>query len=133
MRNPVHNRAYRTWAPTLGTAAPRLVAADPQLRTVVVTAVPGRPLHGAVLSAEEEHQVFHRIGALARLIHQSPPPRPAPADSGPAVGKAERHLAAASPHLAPGDAQFVRALVKQAGQLPPLEWVQTHGDFQPLH
>lgn len=123
-------RAYRTWAPTLGAATPRLVAADAQLRTVVVTAVPGRPLYGAVLSAEEERQVFHRIGALARLVHQSTPPRPAPVGSGPAVDKAERHLAAAGPHLACGDAEFVRALVKRAGQLPPLEWVETHGDFQ---
>ncbi|MEU8794597.1 phosphotransferase [Streptomyces sp. NPDC048643] len=123
-------RGLRTWAPALGAAAPRLVAADEALRAVVITAVPGRPLHGVVLAPERERKVFHRIGALARRIHQASPPRPAPADSGPAVAKADRHLAAARSHLRPGDEEFVRDLVRQAKNLPPLEWVETHGDFQ---
>ncbi|MET8538639.1 phosphotransferase [Streptomyces sp. NPDC005065] len=122
--------ALRTWAPLLGAAAPRLVAADEKLRAVVLTAVPGRPLHGVILSPRQEKAVFRRIGALARRIHYASPPRPAPVGSGPAVDKAERHLAAAAPHLKPGDAEFVRDLVRQAEALPPLEWVETHGDFQ---
>lgn len=121
--------ALRTWTPLLGAAAPRLVTADEKLRAVVLTAVPGRTLHGVVLSSREK-AVFRGIGALARRIHHASPPRPAPAGSGPAVGKAERHLAAAGPHLEPGDAEFVRDLVRQAQALPPLEWVETHGDFQ---
>jgi 8-oxo-dGTP pyrophosphatase MutT (NUDIX family)/Ser/Thr protein kinase RdoA (MazF antagonist) len=123
-------RGLRTWAATLGAAAPRLVACDEKLRAVVLTAVPGRPLHGAVLSPREERAAFRRIGALARRIHQASPPRPAPSGAGPAVAKADRHLSAAQPHLAPGDAEFVRGLVRQAEALPPLEWVHTHGDFQ---
>ncbi|MEW2488537.1 phosphotransferase [Streptomyces sp. NPDC048411] len=122
--------ALRTWAPLLGAAAPRLVAADEKLRAVVLTAVPGRTLHGVALSPRQEKAVFRKIGALARRIHHASPPRPAPVGSGPAVGKAERHLAAAGPHLEPGDAEFVRDLVRQAQALPPLEWVETHGDFQ---
>ncbi|WP_326841086.1 NUDIX domain-containing protein [Streptomyces sp. NBC_01558] len=123
-------RGLRTWAPALDAAAPRLVAVDETLRAVVITAVPGRPLHGVVLAPERERKVFHRIGALARRIHQASPPRPAPADSGPAVAKTDRHLAGARSHLRPGDEEFVRDLVRQAKDLPPLEWVETHGDFQ---
>ncbi|MER5549781.1 phosphotransferase [Streptomyces sp. NPDC002589] len=123
-------RGLRTWAPALGAAAPRLVAADEKLRAVVLTAVPGRPLHGAVLAPDRQRAVFHRIGALARRIHQSSIARPAPAGSGPAVAKADRHLAGARPHLSPGDEEFVRKLVRQAEDLQPLEWVETHGDFQ---
>ncbi|MGC0334237.1 8-oxo-dGTP pyrophosphatase MutT (NUDIX family) [Streptomyces sp. SAI-170] len=119
-------RAYRTWTPALGAAAPRLVAADTALRTIVVTALPGRPLYGAVLSAEEERRVFHGIGALARLIHRNT----APPVRGPSVGRAERHLAAAEAHLAPGDAEFVRSLVERTRRPAPLECVQTHGDLQ---
>ncbi|MFI9150247.1 phosphotransferase [Streptomyces sp. NPDC053367] len=119
-------RAYRTWVPALGAAAPRLVATDAALRTVVVTAVPGRPLHGVPLSAAEERRVFHGIGALARSIHRSAA-RP---DRGPAVDKAERHLAGARDHLAPGDTEFVRSLVERAGEPAPLECVHTHGDLQ---
>ncbi|MER5402860.1 phosphotransferase [Streptomyces sp. NPDC002599] len=123
-------RGLRTWARELGAAAPRLVAADDTLRAVVLTAVPGRPLHGTVLAPGRERTVFQRIGALARRIHQASPPRPAPARSGPAVAKADRHLAGARSHLLPGDEEFVRELVRQAEDLPPLEWVETHGDFQ---
>ncbi|MEU8950005.1 phosphotransferase [Streptomyces sp. NPDC048489] len=123
-------RGLRTWAPELGAAAPRLVAADETPRAVVLTAVPGRPLHGSVLTPDRERAVFHRIGALARRIHQSSPPQPAPAGTGPAVDKADRHLAGARSHLRPGDEEFVRELVRRAEGLQPLEWVETHGDFQ---
>ncbi|MFI9585917.1 NUDIX domain-containing protein [Streptomyces sp. NPDC052236] len=126
-------RAYRTWVPQLEPAAPRLVAADHALRAMVVTAVQGQPLHGAVHPADQERRIFHRIGSLARRIHRSAPPRPAPAGSTPAVKKAERHLRSARPHLMPGDVDLVRALVRRGEKLPPLEWVETHGDFQLLH
>ncbi|MEV7794123.1 phosphotransferase [Streptomyces sp. NPDC087512] len=123
-------RGLRTWAPELGAAAPRLVAADETLRAVVLTAVPGRPLHGTALTPRQERLVFRRIGALARRIHRSRPARPAPAGSGPAIAKADRHLAAARALLRPGDEEFVRDLVRRAGRLQPLEWVETHGDLQ---
>ncbi|MFJ8752146.1 phosphotransferase [Streptomyces sp. NPDC102441] len=122
--------AYRTWASLLGHAAPRLVAADEELRAVVLTAVPGRPLYGAVLPLAKELAVFRRVGALTRRIHESAPPRAAPAGSGPAVAKADRHLDAARPHLEPGDEAFVRELVGRAADLTPLEWVENHGDLQ---
>lgn len=38
--------AYHSWVPSLGAAAPTLVAADSELLTVVITAVPGQPLPG---------------------------------------------------------------------------------------
>lgn len=123
-------RALRTWVPTLGAAAPRLVAADPGLRAVVLSEVSGRPLHGAMLPDRQERQIFRRIGELARRIHDSAPPRPSPEGAGPALGKADRHLTAARSLLAPGDEAFVRDLVRRAEELPALEWVETHGDFQ---
>ncbi|MEG3630748.1 phosphotransferase [Streptomyces poriticola] len=114
-------RALRTWAGSLGSAAPRLVAADAELRAVVVTALPGRPLHGRILAPAREREVFRRIGVLARRFHEASPPRPAPAGSGPAVAKADRHLEAARPHLTPGDEEFVCELIHQAEDLAPLE------------
>ncbi|MFE9339588.1 phosphotransferase [Streptomyces sp. NPDC007063] len=128
-----HNRevsALRTWVPQLGVAAPELVAADAQLRAVVVTAVPGRPPHGAALPPEEQRRLFHRIGALASAVHRSAPAQPAAADQGPALEKLERHPHRARSHLAPGDEEFLRTLVRRAQGLPGLERVPTHGDFQ---
>ncbi|WP_431984850.1 phosphotransferase [Streptomyces qinglanensis] len=122
--------ALRTWVPHLGGAAPKLVAADTQLRAVVVTAVPGRPPHGAALSPREQWRLFHRIGALASAIHRSAPAQPAVSDQGAALEKVERHLHRARPHLASGDKEFLRALVRRAQSLPGLARVPTHGDFQ---
>ncbi|MFJ1787276.1 hypothetical protein ACIOML_23590 [Streptomyces anulatus] len=109
------------------------MAADPELRAVVPSEVPGRPLHGAALPDWEEREVFRRIGELARQVHRSAPLRACPDGAGPAVGKADRHLAAARSLLAPGDETFVRDLVCRAEDLPALEWVETHGDFRDLH
>ncbi|MGW6388958.1 phosphotransferase [Streptomyces sp. NPDC055103] len=123
--------ALRGWVPELGGAGPRLVAADPELLAVVVTAVEGRPLHGAVLTTAEEAEVFRSIGALAARIHTSP--LPAPGAAAPPIGpydRLERHLAAARPLLEPGDEECVRSAVAAAQELPPLEQVVTHGDLQ---
>ncbi|MGW8700293.1 hypothetical protein ACWGOK_25715 [Streptomyces eurythermus] len=50
------------------------------------------------------------------------------------LGKLERHLNGARPHLAAGDEEFIRATARQAAALPALDHVvPTHGDFQLLH
>ncbi|WP_151772607.1 phosphotransferase [Streptomyces abyssomicinicus] len=121
--------ALRGWAVGLGDAAPRLVAADPVLRAVVLTAVRGRPLHAAGHPPERQRRIFRRVGQLAAAIHRHAPPHPA----GRAVptGKLDRHLAGARAHLAPGDEEFVRSTVERAADLPAVDTVCTHGDFQP--
>ncbi|WP_327378790.1 phosphotransferase (plasmid) [Streptomyces sp. NBC_01216] len=121
--------ALRGWVAGLGEAAPRLVAADADLRAVVLTVVGGRSLHGATYSPEQQRRIFHRIGQLAAAIHTSAPPRPA-AGTLP-LGKLERHLDGARIHLSPGDEDFIRAIAEKATGLPALEAVPTHGDLQP--
>lgn len=120
--------ALRNWVPSLGPAAPRLVAADAVLRAVVLTAVGGRSLHGAAYAPEQQRRIFHRIGQLAAAIHTSAPPRPA-AGTLP-LGKLARHLDGARAHLGPGDEEFIRTTAEKAAGLPALEVVPTHGDFQ---
>ncbi|WP_234353232.1 phosphotransferase [Streptomyces ardesiacus] len=120
--------ALRGWAPALGAAAPRLVAADHVLRSVVLTAVGGQSLHGAVHPPAEQRRIFHRIGQLAAAIHTSAPPRPAEGTL--PLGKLERHLNGARHHLAPGDEAFIHVTAQLAVALPALEAVPTHGDFQ---
>ncbi|MFD4576517.1 phosphotransferase [Streptomyces sp. NPDC058417] len=120
--------ALRGWVPSLGAAAPRLVAADARLRAVVLTSVGGRSLHGAAHPPPLQRRIFHRIGQLAAAIHSSTPPRPATNMTLP--GKLELHLDAALPHLAPGDEEFIRATAQQGAGLAPLDAVSTHGDFQ---
>ncbi|MET9735164.1 phosphotransferase [Streptomyces sp. NPDC006458] len=120
--------ALRGWVPTLGAAAPRLVAANAALRAVVLTAVGGRSLHGNTDPPERQRRIFHRIGHLAAAIHHAAPPSPAPGTL--PLEKLERHLSGALPHLAPGDEKFIRATADAAAGLAPLETVPTRGDFQ---
>ncbi|TRV80933.1 phosphotransferase [Streptomyces sp. 130] len=120
--------ALRGWVQGIGPAAPRLVAADALLRAVVLTAVGGRPLHGASYPPQQQRRIFHRIGQLAAAIHTSAPPRPA-AYALP-LAKAERHLNGARPHLTAGDEEFVRTTVAKATGLPAPDTLPTHGDFQ---
>ncbi|WP_327720376.1 aminoglycoside phosphotransferase family protein [Streptomyces sp. NBC_00490] len=121
--------AYRSWVPSLGPATPTLVTADSALRAVVITAVPGHPLHGLDHPPEQQQLLFHQIGALAAAIHRSA--APLPADEGvPALAKVGRHLEAARPYLHPGDEEFIRQIVARAEDVPPLDRVPTHGDFQ---
>nr|BEK71473.1 hypothetical protein KPHV_87000 [Kitasatospora purpeofusca] len=116
--------------PGLGAAAPRLVAANADLLAVVVTALPGHPLHGAVHPPEQQRAIFHRIGALVAAIHR-PAPAAGPDDTLPAaLAKLERHLDGARAHLAPGDEEIVRSLAARADGLPRPERVFTHGDLQ---
>ncbi|MFD3662761.1 phosphotransferase [Streptomyces sp. NPDC058659] len=124
-------QALRTWVPELNGAGPRLVAADPELRATVLTAVEGRSLHGAVLAPGEEREVFRAIGELAARIHAGPlaPSGPTAARTDP-YAKLKGHLHAARPHLEPGDEEYVRWVAEHARLLPPLEAVVTHGDLQ---
>ncbi|MEU9371648.1 NUDIX domain-containing protein [Streptomyces avermitilis] len=71
--------AYRSWTHALGAHAPRLVAAKASLRVIVVTALPGRSLHGAVLDRAREVRVHRVLGELAAAFHHSArPARPPP-------------------------------------------------------
>ncbi|MFJ6518266.1 NUDIX domain-containing protein [Streptomyces filamentosus] len=125
--------ALRGWVPGLGGAGPRLVAADPESRAIVVTAVEGRPLHGMVLTGAEERTVFEAIGALAARVHASPFALQEVAGGRAPVGpydRMERQLEAARTLLEPGDEERVRAAVATAQASGPLAPVVTHGDLQ---
>ncbi|MGW1728979.1 NUDIX domain-containing protein [Streptomyces sp. NPDC002306] len=48
----------------------------------------------------------------------------------PAFAKVERHLAAPHPYLNRGDEEFICSIVARAEDVPPLNHVPIHGDFQ---
>lgn len=132
-RDRFHGRevtAYRSWTHALGWHAPRLVAADASLRAIVVTALPGRGLHGAVLTPAAEVRVHHGLGELAAAFHNSAPPHTPPADRTSPAGKLERHLSVARPYLNDGDEELLRALASRHAALPPIVEVPTLGDLQ---
>lgn len=64
-------RAYRCWAPALGTRAARLVSADPATMAILVTALPGHACQGP-----GDITAHRQAGALLHLLHDAEPPRP---------------------------------------------------------
>ncbi|MFF0110462.1 class I SAM-dependent methyltransferase [Streptomyces hirsutus] len=83
-------------------------------------------------------RAYHWMSGMDVLVmaHRVAAPQATPAIMGNGslwTHEADRHLAGARPYPASGDEEFVRDLIRQAKALPPLEWVETHGDFQPLH
>ncbi|MFJ8162375.1 phosphotransferase [Streptomyces sp. NPDC096136] len=126
--------AYRSWVPALGPRAPRLVAADTEARAVVVTALPGRPLHGMVLDPADEAHIQRGLGRLTRALHRGAPERAAEsataAEATEAADKVKRHVEGARPYLADGDEDLVLALARTYADLPLPPLVPTHGDLQ---
>ncbi|OEJ35127.1 NUDIX domain-containing protein [Streptomyces subrutilus] len=120
--------AYRTWVPALGARAPRLVAADTRARAVVITALAGRSPNGLLLDPADEVRVQHELGRLTSALHRCGPERPAGPSA--ALGRVQRHLREARPHLADGDEDLVLALARVYGDLPQPLSVPTHGDLQ---
>jgi Ser/Thr protein kinase RdoA (MazF antagonist) len=119
--------ALRGPASALGEHAPRLLGSDEQLRAVVVSALPGRLLKHLLLPRTDLAQVYRQVGELVRRFHDATAPVPGPAPASYAH-KADRHLAAARPHLGPGDEDLVRTLVARLNHIPPLLHVPTLGD-----
>jgi len=77
--------AYRLWTPALGTGrAPRLLAADPDLRAVLITALPGQIARGAHIPEADEPEIHRQAGMLLRRLHSASPATAAPGTGRPA-------------------------------------------------
>lgn len=70
--------AYQHWTPALGTSAPKLIAVSDEPPSVVVTALPGRPLAETDLDPQREIHAHRQAGTLLRLLHNTSPPRTEP-------------------------------------------------------
>jgi len=64
--------AYRLWAPALDTGrAPRLQAADPGLRAVLITVLPGRIARGPHIPEAGEPEIHRQARMLLRRLHSA--------------------------------------------------------------
>jgi Ser/Thr protein kinase RdoA (MazF antagonist) len=121
-RAEVH--AYRHWVPALNGLAPRLEAADPELRALVVTALPGaRPSPTGA-----DH--WQQAGALLRLLHEARPsvPRRAPVRGG--ALKLAQARATAGRLFTRDELAFVEACATRIADLPIKVNVPCHGDYR---
>jgi aminoglycoside phosphotransferase (APT) family kinase protein len=123
--------AYHCWTAALGAGrVPVLVATNPHLRAIVVTAVPGQPLHNQQLPADTEAEIHRQAGTLLRRLHDASPGKP-PGTSQ-AVTRADDQIQRSGSLIDCAQARLIRAHAARLDQIAPLiPAVPTHGDAQP--
>lgn len=123
---------YR-WAPTLGPGcAPRLEAADPDLRAVIATFLPGQVLTGVELDPGEEREAYRQAGELLALLRRAEPARTDTAVIDRLIGRSEQQLLNAERELTRAQHELAREAARVLAELAPqLTSVPSHGDFQP--
>lgn len=123
--------AYQRWTPALGSGrAPRLLASDPALRAILITALPGRIAVAPHVLEADEPEIHRQAGMLLRRLHDTAAGETA-SGTGRVADRAERHITQAGALLAPEDAELVRhhaAHLKHTAQDLPA--IPTHGDAQ---
>ena len=122
---------YR-WTRALGPGrAPRLEAADPALRAVIVSFLPGAPMLDKIDPAVEA-RAYQQAGRLLALLHSAEPPALDTEVLKRLLERSEQQLAKAAGELNPAQQELARraaALLAEIG--PDLRAVPTHGDLQP--
>ncbi|SMF70781.1 aminoglycoside phosphotransferase family protein [Streptomyces sp. Amel2xC10] len=128
-RREVH--AYQNWTVALGPGnAPELVSADTQMRTVLVTAVPGRGLDTLRLPAEQERAAYEQAGELLARFHTAAADEPMPEATEESWDEeVVRLMDRTAAHAPEHDVAMVRMLAKEAP--PRLPQVFQHGDYMP--
>lgn len=124
--------AYESgWAAVLGPGrAPLLAAHDVEAQALVVTAVPGRPVRGQRLAAEQEREVYRQAGELLARLTTLPAHGHLPtAGTVDWDAEVEQMLHSARLYATPEDLTVLRSLTRERpAELPA---VVSHGDFMP--
>lgn len=123
--------AYRHWCSHLGTATPRLLASDPALPGIVVTALPGKPLDENPPEPFHEQHAHHQAGTLLRTLHRIPVSGSATTVIAHLVDRAEQWIAQTADHLSGSDRQRLRCHMRALQAVPAPRIGACHLDFQP--
>lgn len=121
-RSEVH--AYRAWVPAIAERAPRLHAADEELRALVVSALPGiSPLHRDLGAVRQAGQVLRRLHGV-EVTDTGPfrAPRPMPQ-------RLDKLLRRNAGLFTAEEAGFARRSAERATRLPPVPLMACHGDY----
>jgi len=125
--------AYRHWTAALGPGrTPVLLAADADLRTMLVTALPGQPARELAVPGGTEAEIHRQAGMLLRRLHDATPPASSLPATSRVVARVEDHLRRSGRLLERAQVRLIRdhaARLEEMAALIP--GVPTHGDAQP--
>ncbi len=121
--------ALRRWAPALAAGAPALLAADDQLRLLILASRPGRLAEET--GAETDPGVHEQAGLLTRRLHDAEPPVLDGDIAASAVRRLEVWIARGAHLLSDEDIGFSREEVRPLATIGPVPKVPCHLDNQP--
>ncbi|PSK64839.1 hypothetical protein B0E53_03213 [Micromonospora sp. MH33] len=124
-------RAYQHWTPALGNSAPKLIAVSEEPLSVVVTALPGRPLAEADLDHQCEAEAHRQAGRLLGLLHNTDTSQPELDITAWLAERGEYWLALAGELVSERRRVEIRAHLRDLAALGPLPAVPCHLDFTP--
>lgn len=122
-----------SWTPALGPGrAPTLVAADPDIRAVILSILPGLMLKpDAGLASEDEPDAFEQAGALLARLHRAVEPRYDTSTIDRLVARTDDHVRRAGAELNAAQYDLVYAQAETLQSIAPrLISVASHGDYQ---
>jgi len=125
--------AYRHWSAALGPGrTPVLLAADADLRSMVITAVPGQPARELAVPGGTEAEIYRQAGMLLRRLHDAAPPASSLPATSRVVARVEDHLRRSGRLLERAQVRLIRDHAARLEQMTALiPGVPTHGDAQP--
>ena len=124
-------RAYRQWLGVLHGRVPRLVAVEPTLRVIIVSAVPGTPVPSTHRSPTREAGLHRQAGELLDRLHHAIPARQRPELTNHLIKRASWWLGQAADLLPVPDHRFIQHHLTALTDLGPLDAVVCHLDYQP--
>ncbi|MGH3685851.1 MAG: phosphotransferase enzyme family protein [Pseudonocardiaceae bacterium] len=132
-RREVH--AYAHWVPNLAERAPRMVAADPTVPGILITAVPGQPAHrdgaGPSVMPDKEAGIHRQAGKLLQRLHSAEPGRSSPDPLSALGARLAQWLPDAWRLLTSEDIDLVSRCTADLAVADRLPLVPCHLDYQP--
>jgi hypothetical protein len=123
--------AYRRWLPSVAEIAPRLILADDEQMTLLLTAIPARPAATIAPGSRTELHLYCTAGAALRRLHDVPvPPESVPRPHLELSRRLYGWIDRAGTLITPGERQLLARCAETISATPTAAAV-CHLDFQP--
>jgi tRNA A-37 threonylcarbamoyl transferase component Bud32 len=119
--------AYRKWVPALGVNAPTMLACDDELRTLVMSAVPGES--AKLTGLERQPNIQRRAGQLLRRFHEADPPIPWEDFAAVKMNEFDKWTARAEGLLDARELDFARSQIRGLAEFRTPMRVPCHRDY----
>ncbi len=124
--------AYTHWTAALGDRTACLIASDPAIPAVLLTALSGRPPQPADDPHTQQH-AHRQAGALLRRLHQAQPPSPLPDHPARLASLLESWLTRGHELFSTTEQTLARRHIAALADLPAVPGVPCHLDYQPAN